>query len=60
MKKDKKAEIIEDVEEYLDSMADAPVAIPAEKIKSLLHEIGICNWRQVINIANEMREELQK
>lgn len=58
MKKDKKAEIIKDVGEYLDSMADAPVAIPAEKIKSLLYEIGICNWRQVTNIANDIRDSI--
>jgi hypothetical protein len=58
MKKGKKAAIIEDVGEYLDSIADAPVAIPAETMKSLLYEIGICNWRQVTNIANEIRDSI--
>ena len=59
MKNDKKAAILEDVEEYLDGLADdAGVTIPAEKIKSLLYEIKICNWRQVTNIANELRDTI--
>ena len=59
MKKKRKDGILEDVEDYLDNLTvDAPAVFPAEQLKSLLHEIKICNWRQVTNIANEIREKV--
>ena len=61
MKKERKAAILEDVEEYLNGLAaDAAVPIPAEIVKSLLYEIKICNWRQVTNIGNEIRESIEQ
>jgi hypothetical protein len=54
-------QIMQDVDEYLDSLdAGTGVPIRAEQLKSLLDEIKICNWRTVTDIANEIREELQK
>jgi len=60
MKKSRKTEIMEDVEDYLDDLpAEVPeVSFPSEQLKSLLHEIKICNWRQVTNIANEIRDRV--
>ena len=57
MKKDRKDEIMADVETYLDSLEEEEVQkIPPAVLKSLLYEIRICNWRQVTNIGNEIKE----
>jgi hypothetical protein len=58
MKKKAKEVIMDDVEDYLEALPDAEVKFPAEQLKSLLHEIKICNWRQVTNIANEIRDQV--
>lgn len=55
-----KAKAQETKEAAAPSQEDPHYKINKADMDSLLQEIYISNWRQVTNIANEMREKLQK